>query len=130
MAELKELLTLLAPVSESSLRRLLRESGAALSPEAAGVDQSDFDALAATLSQLAEAYEGGDADRRQLCRSIVITAKDHARLASRNRRMPESAREEKSEMVRWMLLWLENPPAFPLWASLRASRGAADREAY
>lgn len=122
LADFDELLGLLSPISESALRRLLRETGSPLAPVVAGVDQTDFTNLARTLSALSASYEHGNADHRRLCRGIVITAKDHARLASRNRRLTEAARLQKREMVDWMLVWLENPPAFPLWAELRMTR--------
>jgi hypothetical protein len=43
--EWQALLRLLAPVSESYLRRLLRESGVPLTPLVEGVRQESFDAL-------------------------------------------------------------------------------------
>ncbi len=60
-------------------------------------------------------YEHGDAARRARVRRLVITAKDHARWASKK----EAKRAEKEEMVLWMLTWLENPPLFAEWVRLR-----------
>ncbi|MBI2686433.1 MAG: hypothetical protein HYX27_08965 [Acidobacteria bacterium] len=114
-----ELLELLKPVSESSLRHLLRNSGAALDPLVAGVDQDTLISLRDTLLDLAAVYEGGDAETRKIVRRIVITAKDHAKLASRNERVAAEKRELKREMADWMLTWLENPSVFPLWVALR-----------
>jgi hypothetical protein len=49
---------------------------------------------------------------------LVIEAKNHARLAA-VRSKDAATKAEKQEMIRWMLVWLENPAAFPLWARLR-----------
>jgi hypothetical protein len=108
----------LPPVSDTYLRKLLRESGVPLAPLVEGVRQESFDALEQSLKKMLNEYEHGDAARRTLVRRAVITAKDHARLASRK----EQKRAEKQEMVLWMLTWLENPPVFPEWVRLRRSR--------
>lgn len=84
----------------------------------AGVHQENFDRLKASLLALLEEYEAGDAARRNAIRRIVIAAKDHARLSSRS----PARREEKNEMVLWMITWLENPPLFPRWIELRRTR--------
>lgn len=107
--------SLLAPVSDSYLRRLLRGTGLALSPMVEGVRQESFDALQASLLALLAEYESGDPVRRAAVRKLVIVAKDHARWASRK----EELRAEKEEMMLWMLTWLENPPLFPEWVRLR-----------
>ncbi len=118
-AEWETLETLLAPVSENYLRRLLRdlarESGVSLAPLVDGVRQESFDTLASSLTRLLAEYEQGDAARRSQIRRVVIAAKDHARFAARK----EEIRAEKEEMVEWMLIWLENPPVFPDWVRLR-----------
>lgn len=124
--EWEALLRQLAPISESYLRRLLRDlskqSGVPLAPLIEGVRQESFDALEASLLNLLAEYESGDAPRRMRVRKAVIEAKDHARLAARN---PEHA-EQKNEMILWMLTWLENPPVFPQWVRLRrAAQGAS-----
>jgi len=50
-------------------------------------------------------------------RHVVITSKEHARLATRN----PAKRAEKEEMILWLLTWLENPPLFAAWVRLRRS---------
>jgi len=115
-AELSELASALAPVSESYLRKLVRRCGVPLDPMVAGVRQGNFDELEESLRLLLEEYERGDASRRQAVRRLVITAKDHARLAGRN----PARRTEKDEMVLWLTTWLENPPLFPAWAAIRS----------
>jgi hypothetical protein len=97
-------------VSESYLRRLVRECGIPLDPLVEGVRQSSFGELERTLLALA-------AVDRAAARRLVIEAKDHARLASR--RLAGSARADREEMILWMLTWLENPDAFPVWLRLR-----------
>ncbi len=124
-AEWEMLVRLLAPVSESYLRRLVRDlsrdSGVPLAPLIEGVRQESFEALESSLLKLLAEYEAGDAARRSRIRKTVIEAKDHARLAARS---PEKA-EQKQEMILWMLTWLENPAVFPQWVSLRlAALGA------
>ena len=109
----------LAPGSERYLRELLRDCGVPLAPLIEGVRQDSFTNLERTLLSLDTEYGQGDATRRQACREIVISAKDHARFSLR--RLPEAdpRRAEKDEMALWMLTWLENPPAFPAWLELR-----------
>jgi hypothetical protein len=109
----------LAPVSESYLRRLVRESGVPLDAIVEGVRQGSFDELAASLLRFQAEYERGDPARRAAVRRVVITSKEHARLAARN----ASKRAEKEEMVLWMLTWLENPPVFADWVRLRRGVG-------
>jgi hypothetical protein len=110
----------LAPIPDSRLRRLLRESGAPLAPFVRGVEQDSFESLERTLLALEREYaEAPGRDRARACRRIVIEAKDHARLAAR-KAAPER-RAVKEEMVLWMLTWLENPAAFPVWLRLRQS---------
>jgi hypothetical protein len=116
--EFDALLATLAPISESYLRKLLRESGTPLAPVVEGVRQSTLDDLESSLQAMLEEYQQGDSKQ---ARKLVITAKDHARWAARN---PEK-REQKEEMILWMLTWLENPPLFPAWLKLRRARYAA-----
>ncbi|MCC6859901.1 MAG: hypothetical protein IT158_15140 [Bryobacterales bacterium] len=122
-AEWAEIAALLAPVGEQSLRRLLWESGVRVAQPLAGVRQGSFPQLEESLLEMGAAYrealESGDRERARRCRRVVIQAKDHARLAALNRRTAPRKRTEKEEMVRWMLVWLENPPVFPGWVKLR-----------
>jgi hypothetical protein len=115
--EFEELRRALAPVSESYLRKLVRESGVPLAPLVEGVRQGSFDELEASLLKFLDEYERGDPARRAAVRRVVITAKDHARLAARNL----DKRAEKEEMLLWLLTWLENPPLFRDWVRLRRS---------
>ena len=119
-AHFEELRERLTPVSEGYLRRLLRASGAALSPLVEGVVQDSFENLERTLRALAEEYERADRIRAKLIRGQVIQAKDHARWAAL--RSPGKALV-KSEMATWLLIWLENPSLFQIWADLRLTRG-------
>jgi hypothetical protein len=117
-----QLMAALAPISENYLKKLLRDSGAPLAPLVAGVRQSTLDELEASLLALLGEYERADPPRRAAVRRLVITAKDHARWASR-RAQRASARSgsSKSEMILWMVTWLENPPVFREWIKLRRS---------
>ena len=95
-------------IAEARIRKLLRRAGVALSPTVEGVRQDNFEHLARTLIALQQAYEQSPPPAQRRIRNLVITAKDHARLASRRR-------PEKAQMVEWMLVWLENPPVFETW---------------
>jgi hypothetical protein len=107
--------TALTPVSDNYLRKLLRESGVPLGPMVEGVRQGTFAELEASLLRLLAEYELSDPARRMAVRRLAITAKDHARLAARN----PSKRPDKEEMILWLTTWLENPPLFREWVSLR-----------
>lgn len=107
--------TELAPVSESYLRRLVRECGVPLDPMVEGVRQGTFAELEASLLRLLAEYESGDRSRRIAVRRLVITAKEHARLAARN----PTKRPDKEEMILWLTTWLENPPVFREWVGIR-----------
>jgi hypothetical protein len=101
---------LLAPISDRTLRKLLRESGWPLDPLIEGVRQDTLEELERTLLALLEEYlHAVDPARKQACRHTVITAKDHARFRA----------DEKAEAILWMLTWLENPAVFPTWVRLR-----------
>jgi hypothetical protein len=104
----------LQPISEEYLRKLLRESGVPLVPLVEGVSVSSFEALERTLLGLAGSYASGATHARRL----VIQAKDRVRWAE-SRAAGEEHRAEKREMLLWVLTWLENPAAFPLWLRLR-----------
>jgi len=120
-AEFERLRLALAPVSDSYLRKLLRDSGVALEPMIEGVRQATLDELEATLLALLEEYEHGDAMRRAAVRRLVVTAKDHARWASQRQEL----RPGKTEMILWMITWLENPPVFREWVKLRRAQLAS-----
>lgn len=109
-------------VSERSLRQALRETGLTLSPLVEGVRQDSIENLARTLIALQHEYEtaiaSGNVDRARHCKGTVMTAKDHARLAARKH-------PEKTEMIEWMHVWLENPPVFDAWCGLKTASPAA-----
>ena len=117
-AEFARLSIALAPVSESYLRKLVRDCGVPLDVMVEGVRQGTFDDLEASLLRLLEEYQHSDAAHRMGVRRLVITAKDHARLAARN---PDK-RAEKEEMILWLTTWLENPPVFAAWVRIRRAR--------
>jgi len=114
-AEFAQLAAALAPVSDSYLRKLVRACGVPLEAMVEGVRQSTLDDLHASLLRLLEEYEHGNAERRMAVRRLVITAKDHARLAARN----SEQRADKEEMILWLTTWLENPPLFEAWVRIR-----------
>lgn len=124
--EWRRLTAELAPISESYLRRLLRETAVTVAQPFAGIRQANFDELEASLIEMehvyAQARETGDRARAQYCRGQVIEAKDHARLAARSSSASAEKKLQKEEMIQWMLVWLENPAVFEEWVKLRKRR--------
>ncbi len=118
-----ELLRRFAPVSESYLRDLLRDTGLPIEQPYAGVRQHTFEELEQSLAALLETYReatsAGNRERARYCRRQVIAAKDRAKFLSANPRTGETKRAEKAEMAEWMLVWLDNPEVFPAWVEAR-----------
>jgi hypothetical protein len=112
----RDLLQRFAPVSESYLRDLLRDTGIPIEQPWAGVRQHTFEELEQSLRDMLRVYEeasaAGDRDRARYCRRQVIAAKDRAKFAVKKKPV-------KAEMVDWMLVWLENPAVFPAWVEAR-----------
>jgi hypothetical protein len=119
----RELLERLAPVSESYLRDLLRDTGLPFDQPFAGVRQHTFAELEQSLRELLDVYTAasadGDRERARYCRKQVIAAKDRAKFAARSERSAAEKRAVKEEMAQWMLVWLENPEVFPAWVEAR-----------
>jgi hypothetical protein len=122
----------LAPVSESYLRDLLRDTGLPFAQPYAGIRQHTFEELEQSLRDMlrvyTEAMAAGNRDRARYCRRQVIGAKDRAKFLARNPRTSPDRKAQKEEMVQWMLVWLENPEVFPAWADAR-NRGINRHEA-
>jgi hypothetical protein len=112
-AEWNELRSALPDVSETTIR----QAGITISPPWNGVRQHSLEELAASLEEFSAVYES-QPNLRQNCREQVIAAKDHARWASR---YPER-RALKTEMVEWMLVWLDDPTMFVTWMKIRRDR--------
>jgi len=77
-----------------------------------------MDELENSLRELSQVYETR-ADLRRYCRDQVIAAKDRARWAAKSPKAERRKRRLKAEMVEWMLVWLDDPAIFPVWAELR-----------
>jgi hypothetical protein len=126
----QSLLVLLAPVSESYLRELLRQTGLPFEQPYAGVRQHTFEELEQSLRELEQAYAeamlSGDRDRARYCRRQVIAAKDRARFLAGNPGTAPDQQTQKQEMVQWMLVWLDDPPVFPAWVAARKRTLAAN----
>lgn len=118
-----DLLTKLAPVSESYLRELLRQTALPFEQPYAGIRQHTFEELEQSLGEMLRVYldanAAGNRDRARYCRRQVIGAKDRARFLARDSRTPPEKKALKEEMVEWMLVWLENPEVFPAWVEAR-----------
>jgi hypothetical protein len=119
----RELLTRLAPVSETYLRELLRQTELPFEQPYAGIRQHTFEELEQSLREMlrvySEAKAAGDRGRARYCRRQAIGAKDRARFLARDARTPPERKALKEEMVEWMLVWLENPEVFPAWVEAR-----------
>src|SRR5271167_4488985 len=119
----RDLLAHLAPVSESYLRDLLRETALPFEQPYAGIRQHTFEELEQSLGEMlavyAEAVAAGDRARARYARRQVIAAKDRARFLARHPRTSAEKKAQKEEMVQWMLVWLENPEVFPAWVAAR-----------
>ncbi len=84
----------------------------------AKVHQRTFTDLETSLAFLSRVYASRE-DLRGECRKTVISAKERARYASRNKKAADIKRQVKAEMVEWLLVWLGDPALFPEWARLR-----------
>jgi hypothetical protein len=119
----RDLLARLAPVSESYLRELLRDTGLPFDQPFAGIRQHTFEDLERSLGEMlvvyAAATAAGDRQRIRYCRRQVIAAKDRARFLARNPRTTPEKKVQKETMAQWMLVWLENPEVFPAWVEAR-----------
>jgi hypothetical protein len=119
----RELLAQLAPVSESYLRELLRDTGLPFQQPYAGIRQHTWEELEQSLREMqlvyAEAVADGNRERARYCRRQVIAAKDRARFLARNPRTAPEKQHQKQGMAQWMLVWLENPEVFPAWVDAR-----------
>jgi hypothetical protein len=115
-------------VSTKSLREAFLASALPLAPVVEGVRQDSVENLERTLGTLAAEYAVSAPDRQKLIRAIVITARQHAGWAERNRKLDAAKREEKAEAVLWLRTWLENPPLFPAWAAIRVKTLDARQE--
>src|ERR1035438_5969857 len=122
-AEWQAALRTLAPISESYLRDLLRETGLAFAQPYAGIRQKSFADLERDLREIlaiySEAMRAGDRQRARYCRRQAIAAKDRARLVARSPKTSPEKKAQKDEMAQWMLVWLENPEVFPAWVEIR-----------
>jgi hypothetical protein len=119
----ENLLVRLAPVSESYLRGLLRDTGLPFEQPWAGIRQHTFEELEQSLREMLAVYrvaiERGDRERARDCRRQVISAKDRARFLARNPNTAAEKKAQKEEMAAWMLIWLETPEVFPVWVEAR-----------
>lgn len=122
-ASWKSLREELAPISESYLRKLIRQSGRPMSPLVEGVNTHSLEDAARTLCALSTEYQAGDSVRRKQCRTPVLEAKRHL---SWSLAKGGNAGEEKKEILLWVSIWLENPQVFPDWIAIRRGPGTTE----
>jgi hypothetical protein len=112
--EWRELRTALPGISPSTIRTC----GLLVQAPWSGVAAHSIEDLDASLHEFTRVYESRP-DLRRLCREEVIAAKERARFAARNSKLDANKRGLKHEMLEWMLVWLDDPAVFPIWAQLR-----------
>lgn len=118
-AEWGELSAAFPQNSSTLFNGVLAEAGIPVEQPFRGVDTHSLEGLEQTLRELSACYAASDQDTQRRCRAMVIAAKDGARFASRSVKADLARRELKARMVQWMLVWLDDPAVFPLWATLR-----------
>ena len=118
-AEWSELGAVFPENSKTLFNEVLAEAGLSVEQPFRGVDSLTLESLEQTLRELSACYAASEKDMQRLCREIVIAAKDRARFASRSVKADLAKRELKARMVEWMLVWLDDPAVFPIWATLR-----------
>jgi hypothetical protein len=125
----RDLLAHLAPVSESYLRDLLRQTALPFDQPYAGIRQHTLEELEQSLGEMLGVYRdaaaAGNRERARYCRRQVIAAKDRARFLAEDSRGSPERKALKAEMVAWMLVWLENPEVFPVWVEVRKRKMAS-----
>jgi hypothetical protein len=104
--------------SESSLREWLAEAGIPVDQPYRGVETKTMETLEESLVAMMELYVGV-LDAQRVCRDTVIASKDRTRFASKNQKVEPDKRTLKTEMVEWMLVWLDDPAMFPAWTAVR-----------
>jgi hypothetical protein len=113
-SEWQELRAALSDISEATIRG----AGLTIAIPWRGVSVHSIEELEESLREFTRVYEARP-DLRRYCRDQIIAAKDRARWASLSPRVEENKRALKAEMVQWMLVWLDDPAVFPIWAQLR-----------
>ncbi|MDQ6700351.1 MAG: hypothetical protein M3Z36_09210 [Acidobacteriota bacterium] len=108
-------------IAENSLREMLQESTIEIAQPYCGVRQKSLEDLESSLLGLYGVY-AGHPDQAGTCRKLVIQAKDRARFVTRNAKVIEPVRAMKEEMVRWMLVWLDDPSMFESWVRARKTQ--------
>lgn len=106
-SEWRELRSSLPDISET----VLRTCGIAIAQPWLGVVQHSFNDLRDSLLELSRVY-AERSDLQRYCRDQVIAAKDRARWTSGKKPI-------MTEMVEWMLVWLDDPSMFPQWVEIR-----------
>jgi len=105
----------LRPISEDTLRRLIRATGLPMTAVVEGVRQDSLEELERTLGALALEYAARSGPGTMAVRRPVLRAKRHAQFTLK--RSPESTL--RREVVLWIDTWLYNPPLFPAWVLAR-----------
>ena len=111
-------------VSEKTLRHDLREIIFPVHPLIEGVRLDSLEDLERSLRALAclyqEAVSRNPRDTMNAARRLVLEARRKAENVLRNPRVDAEKRAAMEEKFLWLRTWLENPPVFDSWASIRS----------
>ncbi len=84
---------------------------------------SDFKETLASLRRLENLRKKfiaeNDREGLRLMREIAIKGKSRAQMIAKNEKVSAEKRAEKSEIVEWFTIWLQNPEVFDNWIKLR-----------
>ena len=128
------------PVSRSYLLDVLSATTVEVSRSLGGlpvdlrhrVHFADADQAATSLLAMQREYEaaraGGDIPRARDVRRAVRKSKEQLQLHLRRRSLSADNRREKQELLKWFLVWLENPNVFAQWLKLRRRSSGATSE--
>jgi hypothetical protein len=78
------------------------------------------EALIKKLEKLRQRGEtSGDRAALRQVQTIAVSARQHAELLAKDRRLNQHERAEQSEIVEWLKVWIQTPVLFADWLELR-----------
>lgn len=118
-------------ISDRYLLEVLEKAGATIDPSLGGLphdlvailDIHDLAGAEAAIRALESRRQAalGDGDDAALrdCIRAGRRARERADLVARNPRVRPEVRDERQEISKWFVVWLQTPEAFPTWLELR-----------
>jgi hypothetical protein len=78
------------------------------------------EALIKKLEKLRQrAEKSGDSTALNQVRTIAVSARQHAELLAKDRKLDQPKRAEQGEIVEWLKVWIQTPVLFADWLELR-----------